>query len=126
MSRCLLYAFGVMSFISCELYSRSMAQEIAVTSLPIASPPVNSTEFFESHRLELGQLPAQNALMFGDIEPLFFAGLSETNLNGTDWDFLWRNAARIPITSIPEPGSGSLLIGGAILLCLRRMRKTSV
>lgn len=55
--------------------------------------------------------------------------VSETNSSGaggmaaSDWDHLWLNASRIPITSIPEPTTASLVLGGALLLWSRKLRK---
>jgi hypothetical protein len=128
MSRCVLYVVCGTLFLSAELHPQLFAQERAVAQQDsqLVAATSSSVEFFESHRLELGRLPLQKAIAFGADEPSpFFTGRSETNLNGSDWDFLWRNASRIPVTSIPEPGTGSLVIGGALLLCLRRMRKAS-
>ena len=115
-----------MLFLLSELDSRLLATEIADTplfgtTLTLQSP---HSESIENHRFELGR-PSAKAIQFGDDEPSpLFTAQPEANPDASEWDYLWRNASRIPITSIPEPTSGSLLIGGAILLCLR-MRKIS-
>jgi hypothetical protein len=98
---------------------------------------------FEGFRIELGGAALRSAISFEDEipSPLFTAPSESVanaagNLTGvnaqqkvdadstaSEWDYLWRNASRIPITTIPEPTSASLLVGGAILFWARRTRK---
>ena len=118
-----------MLFVLLEASFPVLADEVAAMPVPIAAAnlPPASHDFFENHRLELGSMNSDKPFVFNDEEPpQLFTSLpaGEPNPNEPDWDYLWRNASRIPITSIPEPTIGSLLIGGAILLCRLRMRKT--
>ncbi|MFO1513340.1 MAG: PEP-CTERM sorting domain-containing protein [Verrucomicrobiota bacterium] len=95
---------------------------------------------FDEYRIELGGVNFDRAVGFADEvqSPLFSTALlaeggnaAEVNAGnevgakttGAEWDYLWRNASRIPITSIPEPTTASLLIGGGMLLWARRTRK---
>ena len=43
--------------------------------------------------------------------------------DGARWDYLWNSPTCVPVGTIPEPGSASLLIGGAILMWSRRNRQ---
>ena len=118
-----------MLFLWSEVTSPLLATEMTVPAdapwlITAATLEPAGIDAFESHQLELGRLNTE-AIRFGDDEPSpLFTGRSEVNPNASDWDYLWQNASRIPITSIPEPTIGSLVIGGAVLLCGRRMHKT--
>jgi len=116
-----------------EVNSPVLAAEMTI--MPEAATPIaaadlrpSGTEAFENHRMELGSVNSDNAFRFVDDAPSpLFASPSISNVASnsglSEWDYLWRNASRIPITSIPEPTVGSLLIGGAIVLCRRRLLK---
>src|SRR5262245_58777335 len=127
MSRCASYAFCGMFFLL-TVNSKVLAAEIMHTAdapLPISTLTLQSpaSEVLEDFRFELGRRNPE-LIGFDQNEPSpLFTVQSEANPDASEWDYLWQNTSRIPITSIPEPTSGSLLIGGAILLCLRRMRK---
>ncbi|HEX5218100.1 MAG TPA: hypothetical protein VFZ59_00915 [Verrucomicrobiae bacterium] len=118
-----------MLFLS-EVTPSLWAAELMDPNSAHASPQVSAellqsviAHAFDNYRIQLGK-PNPETLWFAANEPSqLFAGYPE-DLDA-DWDYLWRNASRIPITSIPEPTTASLLTGGAILLCLRRMRKTN-
>lgn len=49
--------------------------------------------------------------------------VASTDASGSEWDHLWHNAARIPVTIVPEPGTIPLLIGAALLCWARRTRQ---
>jgi hypothetical protein len=121
MSRFVLYAFCGMLFLRSEVNSPLRAADLMDSSDAPLLQFVTSNAF-ENHQLELGR-PNPETIWFSEDEPSpLFTGPSEND--ASEWDYLWRNASRTPITSIPEPTTSSLLIGGAILLCLRRMRRT--
>ena len=127
-----------MWFLLTEVSSPVLAAEMSIA--PNASSLIATADLqlgavdatFENYRMELGNVAPSHAFSFEEDapSPLFMATtISATNPNResnvSDWNYLWRNASRIPIASIPEPTTGSLIIGGAILLCRRRMQKPS-
>ena len=114
-----------MLFFLSEVIPALADEAVPFTTVKLQS---ESTDIFERHRLELGMVNPAKVFGFNADEPpqLFAdASIAEIEPNSWDLDYLWRNASRVPITSIPEPSSSSLLIGGTILLCLRRIRKKS-
>lgn len=127
-----------MWFLLTEVSSPVLAAEISIasnaSSLLAAADlqPSAADATFENYRMELENVTPSRAFSFEEDapSPLFTAtSISATNpnreANVSDWNYLWRNASRIPIASIPEPTTGSLIIGGAMLLCRRRMQKAS-
>ena len=98
---------------------------------------------FDDYRMELGGKAVNSAISFDDEtpSPLFTTpsdsatdavgnapGLNRgkgmsTDSSASEWDYLWRNASRIPISAIPEPTTASLLLLGALAAGLRRTRK---
>jgi hypothetical protein len=113
-----------MLLVSPEFCPSSAAEEIQVApELSFVALPFPNSDVFESHRLELRALQPEKHFAFGDNQTSALFAPPPTNLSEADWDHLWHNASRIPITSIPEPGSSSLVVGGAILLGLRRLRQ---
>ena len=92
-----------------------------------------STEFqgaIGEHPFELAGTTLASALSFdGTSASSLFApvSLSQTSLGDeasvSEWEYLWRSSAQIPVTLIPEPTTGSLLVGCAILLWARRTRR---
>jgi hypothetical protein len=143
MSRCLLRAFCGALFLFSGAISPVLATELSTwptTSDPVAvSEALSADTTFDRFRIELGGAALRGAISFEDeaVSPLFTApsvstadatGINAGNgagadATGSEWDYLWHNASRIPITSIPEPTTASLLIGGAVLLWSRRARK---
>lgn len=144
MSRCLCRALCGALFLCLGASSPVFASNLSGwTPTSDSSPsletiPAGST--FDQHRFELGGTTVNGAIDFGEEppSPLFTSpsvaddgnttGVNVGKENGADaagseWDYLWRNASRIPITSIPEPTTASLLIGGCLLLWARRTRK---
>jgi len=100
---------------------------------PIAAADLRPTiadASFENHKLELGGVNPGNPTGLSEAapSPLFTTpsvtnSSSDASANTSEWDYLWRNASRIPITAIPEPTAASLVIGSALLLGARRLRK---
>jgi hypothetical protein len=105
----------------------------STTSDPAAIPDaltVNIEVGLGEYRIALGGPESNSALSFDDetVSPLFSAPLvsdapASSDSGASEWDYLWRNASRIPVTAIPEPTTASLLIGGAILLWAKRARR---
>jgi len=100
------------------------------------APPIAAADFqqaladapFANYRLELGGAKLRPVSHFGDDapSPLFStaadsANSHEAGVAASEWDYLWRNASRIPITAIPEPTVGALLLGSALWFGAQRL-----
>jgi len=100
---------------------------------PIIIADVASGEFqtaFGEHRLELIGTTSTSALSFdGTTASSLFTTVSISDASFSDeasaaeWDHLWRSSSQIPITSVPEPTTSSLLVGCGIILWARRTRQ---
>jgi len=116
---------------------------VAANELPIwNSSPVSAVtlelfassldDHFRDHRLALqGASPSEGMSFENETPSPLFAAVSVPDGSagemdrgaGTDWDYLWHNATRIPATVIPEPSAAALLLTGGILFCVQRARR---
>ena len=117
---------------------------IPPTLSPFAIVDANSEitgSTFDKYRIELGDVVLNHAINFQNEapSPLFTAPMAsspnggspgadneqgpESNAATSEWDYLWHNASRIPVTSIPEPTAASLLVGGAALFWAGQKRR---
>ena len=61
----------------------------------------------------------------GNEERIGFGDITREDSGVSKWDYLWHNAACVPIEVVPEPTTATLLIAGGALLVARRSRKTA-
>lgn len=133
MSRCI-------SFVTCGLlflgagavasqtfgaeFANPTANALPITAADFRLPATDTT--FGQHRLELGSATLQRVSHFRDDSPspLFAtpAASPDANAHTSEWDYLWRNPSRIPVTAIPEPSAAALLLAGALLFGSQRVR----
>lgn len=109
-----------------------------------AGTGVDTDDIFHTYRIQLsGSTPGSAINVFYDngVTPLFTGSLLlDSELNGnverigfgdhswddsgvSKWDYLWHNASRIPIDSVPEPTSAAVMIATGAILLARRARK---
>ena len=61
----------------------------------------------------------------GNEEKIGFGDITQEDSGVSKWDYLWHNAACVPIDSVPEPTTATLLTAGGALLLARRNRKAA-